>query len=151
MLGLRDDSVGNLYTSSDGVTWTSVGFPVGKVWKLVTVERSGTFLVAGTPLGYTADDWTPAPPGVQRIDYQHMQLVRSAQGVVLAQATPGTGFTRGYALAGDGGCSGTLLGETLEITSAFTFEKTIVTLPAFTPVYGAWTFAGGPNAMLGMN
>lgn len=153
LLGMRDASVGRLYTSVDGLTWTGLGFPVGKVLRLVAIERSGTFLVAGTPLGATTDDWSPAPPGIERIDYQQMQLVRPmlGQGVVLAQATPGTGFTRSYAVSADGGCAGTLLDDHLEITSALTLEKSVVTLPEFTPVYGAWTFASGPSATLGLN
>jgi hypothetical protein len=151
VLGLRDASVGRLYTSPDGVTWNSVGFPVGKVWKLVALERAGTFLIAGTPLGFTSDDWAPAPPGIERIDYQQMQLVRPPEGVVLVQATPGTGFTRSYSVSADGGCAGTLLDSKLEITSAITLEKTIVTLPEYTSVYGAWTFAPGANATLGLN
>lgn len=153
VLGMRDASVGRLYTSTDGLTWNGLGFPVGKVWRLVAIERSGTFLIAGTPMGATTDDWAPAPSGIDRVDYQQMQLVRpvSAQGVVLAQATPGTGFTRSYSLSADGGCAGTLLDDELEITSILTLEKTVVTLPEFTPVYGAWTFAPGPNATLGMN
>jgi hypothetical protein len=151
VLGLRDASVGRLYTSLDGLTWSSVGFPVGKVWKLVSIERAGTFLIAGTPLGFTSDDWAPAPPGIERIDYQQMQLVRPPVGVVLVQATPGTGFTRSYSLSADGGCAGTLLDSKLEITSALTLQKSVVTLPEYTPVYGAWTFAPGPNASLGLN
>lgn len=151
VLGLRDASVGRLYTSIDGLTWSGLGFPVGKVWKLVALERAGTFLIAGTPLGFTSDDWAPAPAGIDRIDYQQMQLVRATEGVVLVQATPGTGFTRSYSLSADGGCAGTLLDSKLEITSAITLEKTVVTLPEFTSVYGAWTFAPGPNATLGLN
>lgn len=153
LLGLRDESVGMLYSSTDGVTWTAIGFPVGKVWSLVALERAGTFLIAGTPMGFTTDDWAPAPAGLNRVDYQQMQLVRPALGIgtVLAQATIGTGFTRGYSLSADGGCAGTLLDDKLEITSAITLEKTVIALPTFTPVYGAWTFVPGPTPSLGMN
>jgi hypothetical protein len=152
-LGMRDASVGRLYRSFDGASWSQVGLSVGKVYTLVALERSGSFLIAGTPMGRLPDDWAPAPPGVQRFDYQQTQLVRPSAGIatVLAQATLGTGFTRSYSLAADGGCAGTLLDDKLEITNALTAQKTVITLPTFTPVYGVWSFVPGPMAARSMN
>ncbi|MBI5536338.1 MAG: hypothetical protein HY898_26695 [Deltaproteobacteria bacterium] len=153
VLGLRDASVGWLYVSSDGASWSPVSLPVGEVLALEALERAGTYLIAGNSMGVTKNDWEPAPAGIGRVDGQQIQLVRpeSATSIVLVQAAPGTGFVRTYAMSADGGCTGTLLDSSLEITSAVTGKTTVLTIDPFSPTYGAWTFVPGPVGTLRWN
>jgi len=64
-LAMRDSAVGYLEVSSDGLSWTPVGLPIGEVFGAAARESNGTFYLYGDINSFTIPPWDP-PSGAAR-------------------------------------------------------------------------------------
>src|SRR6185503_8889501 len=68
-LPMRNSAVGYLEVSSDGLSWTPVGLPIGEVFGAAARETNGTFYLYGDINAVTIPPWDPPPPGTMRLDH----------------------------------------------------------------------------------
>ena len=109
ILPLRSASLGYLFASQNGSSWQPLGEPIGQVYTARVAEAGGTYLHIGNAFAVTLPAWDPAPPGVDRIDFQSTQLVRPVDGqsLLVDKSPMGSAYNDFYKLTADGGCLAT--------------------------------------------
>jgi hypothetical protein len=152
LLPLRNAATGLLFTSEDGQKWQSAGAPIGNVYSAKGVEAGATLLHVGNAFAVSLPAWDPAPPGVERIDYQSTQLIRPASGTsfVVEQAAMGNSYNHLYNLSLDGGCLATepILAGDVRWSSALSGEDFTFPLDAQSSISNALQWATGDDVTL---
>jgi hypothetical protein len=104
-LPMRDSAVGALEVSSDGLSWTPVGLPIGEVAGAAARETNGTFYLYGNINSSMSPPWDPPPPGTTRLDHNSVQVAREdGTSVVVKNPPDGGSWLDDFQLSSDGGC-----------------------------------------------
>jgi hypothetical protein len=86
LIALRDDAVGAVYRSHDGVGWTRVGRTVSDVANLEAAARAGTVAILATSVRDSVETW-PAESTAD-LPGDSLQIVREADGIVETLPAP---------------------------------------------------------------
>jgi hypothetical protein len=149
-LAMRDSALCYLEVSSDGLSWTPVGLPIGEVFGATARESNGTFYLYGSINSFTIPPWDPPPPGTMRLDHNSVQVAREdGTSVVLKNPPFSASWLDDFQLAADGGCVSNGNNGGVEITN--TSSGTVMFVPLADPtIYNpvdASTFVPGDDMM----